>query len=531
MKKINFLFGIHCHQPVGNFDHVFRESFQLCYEPFLDVLSRHPGVRCALHYTGPLLEWIEQNRPEYFDKIRMLVDRNQVEMLTGGFYEPILSILPDQDAHDQIVYMSNYTRKYFHYAPKGMWLAERVWEPGLPSLLNNAGVEYSLLDDSHFLATGMKQNEMFGYYITENKGTTLNLFPINKNLRYLIPFKQPEDTIEYFRSIASDDHSKAVTMGDDGEKFGVWPNTYDWVYKQGYLERLFTLLEENSSWISMVTFSEYIKENPPRERIYLPTSSYEEMLEWSLPARAIPQYEHTIHEMKKCPSFDDMKPFIRGGFWRNFLSKYHESNLMHKKMLRVSKLVHTYAEKELAVKKELWRGQCNCAYWHGLFGGTYLNYLRNAIYTHLIKAETMVDAIVKKENSSECRGIETYDYMCDGQEKVLISSPVLNIYIDPAHSGSCFELDYKPAFFNVANTFSRKYEAYHDKLLSMHKNEQNSADKEQPASIHDMVVSKEDGLENYLQYDTYFRHLFVDHFLAQDTTLEEFKDGEKSIDT
>ena len=519
MKKINFLFAIHCHQPVGNFDHVFEESFHKCYEPFLDILIKHPAVRCSLHYTGPLYEWIEKNRKDYFDKLRTLVEKKQIEILSGGFYEPIITVIPQKDVLEQIQYMNEYIEQNFNQRPRGMWLAERVWEPTLPSLMRPSHMEFSLLDDSHFRYAGLAPEDMFGYYNTEDRGNIAKLFPIDINLRYLIPFRQPEEAIDYFKKIASEEPGKAVTLGDDGEKFGIWPNTYKWVYEDGYLEKLFTMLEENQDWILMPTFSEYIDQYPSQGKIYLPTSSYSEMMEWALPAKTIIKYEEALHFLNENENKDLIMPFFRGGFWRNFLIKYNESNLMHKKMLWVSNLVEKNATDNVHAKKELWKGQCNCAYWHGLFGGVYLNYLRNAIYTHLINAEKIVEKSEGKMKNYSC--LNQTDYCCTGTEDILMSTSILNAYISPLYGGSCFEIDYKPANFNITNTFTRKYEAYHEKLKECNSNDnQNNGDA--PASIHDMVVSKESDLDKMLIYDNYLRHTFVDHVLQIKTNLEDF---------
>ncbi|MCD6461080.1 DUF1926 domain-containing protein [bacterium] len=519
MKKINFLFAIHCHQPVGNFDHVFEESFKMCYEPFLDILLRHPAVRCSLHYTGPLYEWIEQNKKDYFDKLRTLVERNQIEILSGGFYEPIITVIPQKDVLEQIQYMNEYIEKNFNQTPRGMWLAERVWEPTLPSLMAPSHMEFSLLDDSHFRYAGLGTEDMFGYYITEDRGNIAKLFPIDINLRYLVPFGQPEEAIEYFKEIASEEPGKAVTLGDDGEKFGIWPNTYKWVYEDKYLEKFFTLLEQNQDWLIMPTFSEYIKQNQSRGKIYLPTSSYSEMMEWALPAKTIIKYEEALKFLNENENKDIVLPFFRGGFWRNFFIKYNESNLMHKKMLWVSNLVEEKASDNFQAKKELWKGQCNCAYWHGLFGGVYLNYLRNAIYTHLINAEKIVEkSLGKKKNYSR---LEQTDYCCTGNEDILMSSSIINAYLSPLNGGACFEIDYKPANFNITNTFTRKYEAYHEKLKQSQSND-NQNNNDAPASIHNMVISKESNLDKMLIYDKYLRYTFVDHILPPDTELQDF---------
>jgi hypothetical protein len=42
------------------------------------------------------------------------------------------------------------------------------------------------------------------------------------------------------------------------------------------------------------------------------------------------------------------------------------------------------------------------------------------------------------------------------------------------------------------------------------------------ASIHDLVLTKEEGLEKYLTYDWYRRGSLIDHFLGEHTKLEDF---------
>ena len=69
MKKIQFIFGVHLHQPVGNFDWVFEDAFQKSYLPFLNVLNRYPNISLVIHVSGPLLEWLEKNHPEYLDEL------------------------------------------------------------------------------------------------------------------------------------------------------------------------------------------------------------------------------------------------------------------------------------------------------------------------------------------------------------------------------------------------------------------------------------------------------------------------------
>ncbi|MEK6583526.1 MAG: hypothetical protein AABY66_01605, partial [Nitrospirota bacterium] len=247
MKKINFAMALHFHQPVDNFEHVFKEAYEKSYKPFIDVLEMFPEIKVTLHYSGSLLEWIESNRPELIKRIAGLVANGQVEMMTGGFYEPIVCVIPRRDSIGQISMLTEYIKNKFHTEAEGMWLTERIWEPHLPSLLHDSGIKYLIIDDIHFRYAGLLEDQLYGYYSTEDEGKVVYLFPSSERLRYSIPFREVHETIDYLNSVATEEGDRVLVYGDDGEKFGLWPDTYDWVYNQKWLERFFEALRRESS--------------------------------------------------------------------------------------------------------------------------------------------------------------------------------------------------------------------------------------------------------------------------------------------
>ena len=139
----------HQHQPVGNYGFVFDELFAKSYEPLLACLERHPGVKAGLHYSGPLLERLVECHPEYVERIRGLVAGGQVEMLGGGYYEPILPAISEADRLGQPRKMGEAIASMFGEAPSGMWLTERVWEPDLPRSIHASGYSWRLVDASN----------------------------------------------------------------------------------------------------------------------------------------------------------------------------------------------------------------------------------------------------------------------------------------------------------------------------------------------------------------------------------------------
>ncbi|KPK78565.1 MAG: hypothetical protein AMJ89_01260 [candidate division Zixibacteria bacterium SM23_73] len=523
MKKLKFAFAIHNHQPIGNFEHVFESAYTGCYLPFLEILKKHPHFKISVHFSGILLEWISDHHPETLDKIRALVEKGQVEMMTGGYYEPILPAIPDCDKIGQIQKLSQFIQEEFNTNPVGMWLAERVWEPHLPKPISEAGVKYTIVDDSHFKYSGLSEEELLGYFVTEELGHSLNLFSSSKFLRYSVPFKEPAETIKYFRKIASEDGNNLIVYGDDGEKFGVWPETYKHCYKDRWIERFFGEIEKNRDWIEMIHLKDALEILPPKGRVYLPTASYHEMNQWSLPPKAFQEYEEFEHILKDQNLYERFGIFVRGGLWRNFLAKYPEANNMHKKMLQISeKIRNVKSPKKDEIEKakdELWKGQCNCPFWHGVFGGLYLPHLRSAIYKHLIEAEKIIDKLDHPKRNWIDHQVLDFDK--NGQDELLVHTPVFGLYFSLSSGGSLFELDFKPKSLNLLDTLTRREEGYHKKLWEL-KEKSEAQESDQVASIHDLVLTKEEGLEKYLTYDWYRRGSLIDHFLGEHTKLEDF---------
>jgi 4-alpha-glucanotransferase len=523
MGKFKLAFGLHNHQPVGNFDHVFRQAHADAYAPFLDLVERFPGIRFSLHQSGILWNWQQQNNPEYFDLVAKLVGRGQLELLTGGFYEPILTAIPTRDVLGQIDMLTGYLKGYFGVEPRGLWLTERVWEPHLPKVLGEAGIKFLPVDDTHFIFAGREQRELTGPFITEHEGVTVTLLPIQKRLRYLIPFGTVPEVIAQLREQAEENPDGVAVYADDGEKFGVWPNTHQHCYDDHWLEQFFHELERNNDWLEVVPLGD-AADLPAVGRVYLPSASYEEMLHWALPAKAFVDYEQFENWLKASHKFEQWGRFVRGSHWRAFLSKYDESNLMHKKMLAVSrKLAEVEKSRSLSndrtaqIKDKLYAAQCNCPYWHGVFGGLYLPHIRQAVYGNIVEAE----ALIREALGVTGVQIETLDYDCDGHDEVTVTTDQISAVIHPDHGGTLLDLGLLKHGFNLTDTLTRRREGYHLKLDSA----VTSAAADGTTSIHDLVLAKEPGLKEYLVDDQYLKRCFIDHFLAEGTTLESFQRG------
>lgn len=478
MTAVRFVFGIHVHQPVGNFDHVFAEHTRDVYLPLLQRLREREFFPIVMHLSGPLLEWLEKSHSSYLDMVGELASAGKIEMLLSGYYEPILAALPREDRVEQIVWMRDAIRSRFGVNASGLWLTERVWEPELAADLANAGVRYVLVDDRHFLVSGFEREQLHVPWRTESDGKIVDVLAIDERLRYLIPFRPTIEIATYVKDLKSKGHRLAV-FADDGEKFGGWPGTREWVYDKGWLKSFLDTMEKLVSDGDMIlsTGIDALEHVPSGGLAYLPTASYREMEGWSLPPSAAFKMSELEAELGEERLAGQEGAFIRGAHWRNFLVKYPESNRANKKMMALSALSRRRGDPEGA-RRAIGHAQCNDASWHGVFGGLYLPHLREAVWLNLARAE-------KELRKDEPLTAEVLDFDRDGNNEVWIHSTEFSALVSPKDGGTIVEYTIFKDGINYADVLTRRREAYH----YAQEQHQESDDAGGIASIHHLEES------------------------------------------
>jgi 4-alpha-glucanotransferase len=515
---------LHNHQPIGNFDGVCEQAYQDSYRPFLDVFEPFDDVRISLHTSGPLLEWLDEHHPDYLDRLARLVMAGRIEIVGGAYYEPILTMIPARDRVGQIERFTQWLESRLDARVQGMWMPERVWEQSLTGDVVQAGIKYTVLDDFHFRNAGLASDQLHGFYLTEDNGRLLIVFPGSERLRYLIPFAAPHETIDYLRGIADRFANAVIVFGDDGEKFGTWPGTKKHVYQDGWLQSFFEALHANRQWLNTTTLADAAAGASPWGKVYLPDASYREMTEWALPVQRQLDYDELVHEMQPDERWPRVKQFVRGGFWRNFKVKYPEANEMYARMMMVSRRLAEVEQHGVegehidGARRALYRAQCNCPYWHGAFGGIYLPHLRNAVYNQMIAADNLLDQATGKTDPWIEATVSDYNF--DARQEIRLANDHLVCLLAPAAGGHLYELDVRSICHNLLATLARRPEAYHRKVVSGGQSPGSDV-----ASIHERVVFKQEGLDQRLQYDHYLRKSMVDHFYGPDANLQTVRDG------
>ncbi|MGZ8547086.1 MAG: alpha-amylase/4-alpha-glucanotransferase domain-containing protein [Sulfuricurvum sp.] len=500
--KTKLLFGIHCHQPVENFYHIVDEAIEKSYKPFITLAKKFPAFKFAVHFSGWLLEYIEKNDPELFTFLQEMSASKQIEFFTGGFYEPILPSIPSPDRIAQITKLSIYIKKHFAQTPKGIWLTERVWDDSIIADLSACNLCYAIIDDYHLLRAGVEETKTAGMYVTDDSQYSLTLFPINKNLRYAIPFQKVDIALNEIKKITGE--NRASILFDDGEKFGLWPKTYEWVFEKKWLEEFLEKIVTDKT-IESMTFAEFYATSKPIGTVYLPNVSYFEMSKWSLSPSNFEAFEEGEEALRESPS----KLYYAGGTWKNFFIKYPESNYLHKRVLDLSQKRASLKNKKF--DDAIFKAQANDVFWHGIFGGLYLPNLRDNAYRFVIEAENLLP--------QEANILSLTHIKKDGYQEAKFKTNSLIAVFDEKNGGQLRELSVRDALFNYQNTLSRKLELYHKNLFNTKESDTNNNDA--IATIHDEASLQGESQNIYL--DWYPKNSFVDHITDDTFNTQSFR--------
>lgn len=511
-SPVSLLFGVHAHQPVGNFPEVLADAHARCYRPFLQVLHRYPDFCFAMHISGWLLDYLIGHYPADMDLLHKMVLRGQVELFGAGDTEPVLAAIPNRDRIGQIQTFSDKLELKLEQRPRGAWLTERVWETSVVPALVDCDIRYVIVDDYHFLCAGKSTVELQGYFTTEEDGRKLDLFPISEALRYRLPFSPAHEVVAYIEALAENSHDHAGSAAiyfDDIEKFGIWPETYQWVYEKAWLDD-FIQRVLSSPRIRTQHYRDYHAATKTRGIVYLPATSYIEMNEWTLPASVANAYADLVHQARVSGWYESRKAFLRGGIWKNFFSRYPESNWMHKRMLGLSARLGTLPEPQrtAAMTQKLYESQANDAYWHGLFGGLYLPHLRRGVYKAMVELEGMLDVRVPRPSHF----LEDTDL--DGIEELYLQNGVIQAILKLDGTGSICELDSYLLNHNFGDTLRRQAEHYYRKIQQGEYGS-GGAGSGGIASAHDRAGLKHEISASDMEVDDHPRGMFIDCFKGQ----------------
>jgi hypothetical protein len=432
--KPSVILGYHDHLPAGAKDDEFEEVYNSRLKPFVTILNGNPGVPAALHLSGPLLERLKQKKPEFFLLIGDLVTRKQVELLGGGFYEPLLPLLPLADKIGQIELLTTYIRQHFGKKPQGCYLPFGAWEQSLAGVLSSCGMAYTFLGEDQFRASGIEGREIYAPWITEDQGKLVTVFPVIGSVNGRNSGAEIHDLINGRNSGSGirdrTEHTQAGLsfVPEDGliTFFPRFPGDNAETAIGSFFEKLAGGIAEKKLEMSLP--GKFLKTAGSLNRIYFPSS-------------ADSGFMSHLDDGRK---FSCLQP-------RRFLMSYSEANNLYSKMYFTHTLINQLrgdkARKKTA-REELWKAQGADAFCRTAGRDIACSMVRKHAYRSLISAER-----ITREKGNFVPSLLTFDFDLDGEAEYLFQDKNVNCYVK-AEGASVFELDYLPRGWNYLDTFS-----------------------------------------------------------------------------
>jgi hypothetical protein len=421
--KVILVLGAHAHVPYGAADSEFEHAYARIMRPFVSTLYKYPGIQAALHYSGSLLYWVERTHPELFMLIEDMVSRRQAELLGGGFYEPMLPLIPLQDKIGQIELFTTYLRKQFGKRPQGCWLPALAWEQNLVGPLASCGMTYTFLSGAQFARAGLTGNLPC---LCEDQGKLITVFPITRPLQAAVGVQGIAPLLQ------------AAGPANNGD-------TVITIFPSGGGA---TAAEPDAAWaifFEELSRAEAIIETATPGKLL---KSLKGLQKAAIPETAAADTEGTEAARAVFPP-------------RRFIVEYPEANGIYAKMIFTGLLIGQLRgdkSRKLYAREELWKAQ-GCALFEstgpkGLGSRT----LRGAAYRALLAAER-----ISREKGRFAPSLIPYDFNLDGSPEWLFQEGRINSYIQ-AEGGGVFELDYLPSAWNYLNTVDGRL-AFQDRLL------------------------------------------------------------------
>ena len=412
--KLNLILGAHAHIPYGAAEPEFAAVYANVLKPFISNLYKYPHIPAALHYSGVLLNWVERAHSELFMLIEDMVTRKQVELLGGGFYEPLLPLIPLQDKIGQIELLTTYLRRQFGKRPQGCWIPAMAWEQNLVGPLASCGMNYTFLSERQFSLAGFRADDLFAPCLCEDQGKLIAVFPVLSSVETALAGKSAAGVFEDIkkRSPAGGDCVVSIFPQDIFRLEGETPN-HAW-------NRFFEELSLAASFVECVNPGKALKGFKSLRKASFPDSI----------GKAAGK------------DGDDLPP-------RRFLIEHPEANGIYAKMIFTNVLINQLrgdkARKQNA-REELWKAQGSGLFCATSGQGLYRHTLRKAAYSSLLEAER-----ISREKSKFSPSLLPFDFDLDGAPEYLFQDTRLNCYVQTQGAG-IFELDYIPKTWNYLDT-------------------------------------------------------------------------------
>ncbi|MCX7776273.1 MAG: alpha-amylase/4-alpha-glucanotransferase domain-containing protein [Rectinemataceae bacterium] len=477
MQSIRVAIGLYNIMPQGARGELMEHAYQNAWRPFLSSLYKFPSIKAMLHFSGNVLSWIEHGHPEYLYLLVEMVKKGQVELLGGGFYAPLASVIPQSDLTGQIESLSAYLRKTIGKRPLGAWLYECNWVPSIPGILRNSKLQYTFLPASTFMDMPSKGDPLEPF-IAEDHRKNILVFPVfgtSLEARHAQPF---EATLADL--MARYPASRLFCILEDGNAFADSWQLSDCESPDIFFERSFAYLQKNCLEYELTTMAalyQSLRTSHGSRTLYLSQCMTERYRQFSSGLLGIQAQTAPLVNLARQAAITH--PLARN---------------LYNRMQYVSAMANLFRGDKSRKKNSLddiWKAQSGELYWQSLTGGILLPEARLGAYRSLIEAERTI------RPSHLPPSLSADDFDCDGRKEVLFASMMYNCFINPS-AAAVFELDSFRSSMNYCSACNVETGSTHAFVDDIRK----------PGGFSDILASRRD---DWVPIDSQ-RHAFTAQF-------------------
>lgn len=368
-------------------DDALEQNYHKVYKRFASFLYAHPKLPFSVSFSGAQLSFYKKNHLEYIDLISQLTSRKQLEVLGGGYYNPIFPLLFPQDRSGQIELLTSELRQTIGKRPRGMTLCGSVWESSLIPCLQTCGMEYIFLDST--LLTHKKNRYL--PIIAAYQGKSVAVLPLFRNLESMGNQSAADYVSLVLRKVQDEIRDDENFDADHVVSISVSAEEMEKLLDSHFLDDLAAVAENKS--IRDVEISNplvAVKNCTHFERQYIPAGMNA--------------------DIAKNASLCD-NGILRATIYD--LLQYHpRSDSLYRRMMYVSLLTnqcHGDKMRKKEARERLWEGQNGKAYICSTTGSFAPTQVRQAAFRSLNAAEKLV-----REAGEFNESVTAFDYNADG---------------------------------------------------------------------------------------------------------------------
>lgn len=433
MSLIHICYSLKSSRLDPNQKEIFEKDYISVYKPAAKFLYSHPDFFMSFAFNGVQLEFLKKKYPEFIELLRELVQRKQIELLGGGYYDPAFPLLFPMDRTGQIELLTSALRSISGKRPRGINICASIWDYSLVSCFHNCGMEYVLLDDSLI----SQEKQKYIPLIMSDKGKTLSVLPISQEFKPNLsdsPKEYLNEIIKKIQKVSKNsnalirDVQKAVNVQFSHEEFSQ-------LLKSGFFEKLAEEAKQTDGLIDFSTPQTFLKESKIKIPVYIASGMTKEVAQWGIePYKSVKtdkRYPVTIYD---------------------FFQIYPQSRALYDRMLYVSMLVnqsHGDKLRKKSAREKLWEAQNGDGFICTSKGAFVSSTYRQQAYKKLTESEKIIRQCGDFEES-----VSSFDYTADGFNEYVFR---MNNYfaVIGLNGGTIRELDVFQNSGNFADNFTR----------------------------------------------------------------------------